>query len=150
MPELRPGMFTEIFAKALEKANEMDRRALGLVAAAAERQAKVNANGGSHKLGTPTPAQKGSGPATISGTLRRSITHTQVERDGLGWKSNVGMTGNVYAPYNSRTPSSKYGYYLETVWNYPFLKPACTFAMRVAGPVIWQSQFRSGGSWRVL
>ena len=150
MPELRPGMFTKIFAEALAKANEMDRKALGLVAAAAERQAKVNATGGAHKLGTPTPASKGSGPAIISGTLRRSITHTEVTRDGLGWKSTVGMTGNVYAPYNSRTPSSLYAFYLETVWGYPFLQPACQFAMKVAGPAIWQAQFRGGGSWRVL
>ncbi len=149
MPELRPGMFTEIFGKALELANERDRKALAIVAAAAERQAKVNALGGTHKLGTPTPAHKGSGPALISGTLRRSITHTPVERDGLGWKSKVGMAGGVFAPYNARTPASLYAYYLETVWDYPFLKPACRFAMQVAGPAIWKSSFGSA-NWKVL
>ena len=160
MPELRPGMFTEIFAKALEVANEKDRKALGLVAAAAERQAKVNAtgNGANTTLGRDAKGKfrsvrgnhtPGTGPSVVSGTLRRSITHKPVERDGLGWKSVVGMTAGTYPPYSSRTPASLYAYYLETQMDYPFLKPACQFAMKVAGPAIWQASFRSA-NWKVL
>ena len=149
MPELRPGMFTKIFAEAWAKAEERDRRALTLVTVAAERQAKINASSGSHKLGTRTPAVRGTGPAIISGTLRRAITHTQVERDGLGWRTKVGMAGGVYAPYNHETPASLYAHYLETVWDYPFLMPAARFAMRVAGPALWKASFRTA-NWKVI
>ena len=66
--------------------------ALGQVALAVERQAKLNAvEGGTHKRGTKTPATPGSGPARITGALQRSI-HTEI-RKGFGtYEASVGPT----------------------------------------------------------
>ena len=44
-----------------------------------EAAAKRNVgSGGAHKAGTPTPARRGSGPAVITGDLRRAVTHEMV------------------------------------------------------------------------
>ena len=147
MGELRPGTFTRLFAEVEREAQLKTRRVLTGVALAVERQAKVNASVGAHKRGTKTPASPGTGPAVISGTLRRSITHSPVVFTGGGWETKVGTAVGFTPPYG-RTPASKYGLYLETGLKngstFPFLKPAADFGMRVVAPQLYQTAFRVG------
>lgn len=133
--ELRPGVFTEIFAKVAAETEAKTKRALTATGLAIEREAKLNVGrGGTHKYGTPTPASPGGPPALISGTLRRSVTHTPVTRGSGGWSMKIGTAVGVYPPYGKgkRTASSRYGYFLETgVRNgamYPWLLPAANKA----------------------
>lgn len=123
------------------------RRVLTQLALAVERQAKINASVGAHKRGTKTPASPGTGPAVISGTLRRSLTHSPVVFTGGGWETKVGTAVGFTPPYG-RTPSNKYGFYLETGLKngsvYPFLKPAYDFGVRVVAPQLYQAVFRPG------
>lgn len=75
-----------------------------------EANAKRRAGeGGRHKLGTPTPATPGNGPAVITGNLRRSI-HTRVTKSAFGV---LGMVG----------PSAIYGRRVELEYGYPYMKP---------------------------
>jgi len=145
--ELRPGTFTRLFAEVEREALMKTRRVLTGIALAVERQAKINASVGAHKRGTRTPASPGTGPAVISGTLRRSITHSPAVFTGRGWEVRVGTAVGFTPPYG-RTPSNKYGYYLETGLKdgatYPFLKPAADFGMRVVAPQLYQVAFRTG------
>lgn len=147
MAELRPGLFTELFAEINRDAQVKARRLLTQLALAIERQAKVNASSGAHKRGTPTPAQPGSGPAVISGTLRRSLTHSPIIFTGGGWETKVGTATGFTPPYG-RTPSNQYGLYLETGLRngstYPFLKPAFDFGVRIVAPQLYQATFRPG------
>ena len=147
MAELRPGVFLRLFTEIDREAQLKARRALTGIALAVERQAKINASNGAHKRNTPTPARPGAGPAVISGTLRRSITHSPVIYTGRGWETKVG-TGVGFTPPYGRTPSSKYGLYLETGLKngavYPFLGPAVQFGMRVVAPQLYQAAFRVG------
>ena len=126
--ELAPGLIGELFAQLGVKTELAIREALEPLALAVERQAKINASSGEHARNTPTPAHPGSGPARISGTLVRSITHSEVTRGITGWEVRVGVASGLYAPYNRHTPSSRYGYYLETGLrngrSYPWLAPA--------------------------
>lgn len=67
--------------------------------------------GGRHKKGTPTPAQQGSGPAVISGTLGRSIRVGKIVGfSATGWEGEVG-------------PTAVYGRRVELDYNYPFAEP---------------------------
>lgn len=147
MTELRPGAFTRIFAEVEREAQVKARRVLTGIALAVERQAKINASVGAHKRGTKTPASPGTGPAVISGTLRRSITHSPIVFTGGGWETKVGTGVGLTPPYG-RTPASKYGFYLETGLKngtvYPFLGPAVTFGRRVVAPQLYQAVFRAG------
>lgn len=147
MTELRPGLFTELFAEINRDAQVKSRRVVTQLALAIERQAKVNASSGAHKRNTPTPARPGSGPAVISGTLRRSITHSPVVFTGGGWETKVG-TGVGFTPPYGRTPANRYGLYLETGLRngstYPFLKPAFDFGVRIVAPQLYQAVFRPG------
>ncbi|MFF0409054.1 hypothetical protein ACFYUY_01290 [Kitasatospora sp. NPDC004745] len=146
MPELRPGVFTELFTAIGAAAEVKAREALLQLGDAVERQAKINASSGSHAHGTRTPARPGSGPAVVSGTLRRSITRTTPVRVATGWELKVGtMPGQV--PSYGRTASSRYGLYLETGLRngavYPFLSPAVRFVRAVVLPQVVQTVFRS-------
>lgn len=140
-------MFLRLFAEIDAEAKLKSRRVLTQLALAVERQAKINASVGSHTRRTRTPAQPGTGPAVISGTLRRSITHSPIIFTGAGWETKVG-TGVGFTPPYGRTPANKYGFYLETGLKngstYPFLKPAATFGIRVVAPVLFQAAFRTG------
>jgi len=150
---LRPGVFTELFGKMAVQAQSRTPMALDIVALAAEKQAKINASTGSHPYGTPTPASLGTGPAQISGTLVRSIPHTTPVPFGMGWSAKVGTAAGMYPVYRtmaggvvkSRTPSSKYGYYLETGLRngtrYPFLEYAAGFAMRQVAAMVFKEWF---------
>lgn len=111
------------FYETLEKrVAEVDAATAGFVtegAHAIERQAKINASSGRHQAGTPTPATPGSGPAIISGTLRRSIHVEGPQRLGLG--SFSAMVG----------PSVIYGRRVELEYDYPYLGPAVKFVSNV-------------------
>lgn len=128
--ELKVGVIRELMTRTAMVAEENTRRALTTTALAIEREAKINAGrGGSHKYGTKTPARRGGPPAIISGTLRRSVTHTPVTRAFTGWETRVGVVGGVYPPYGrKKTASSRYGWYLETGLRngavYPWFTPA--------------------------
>jgi hypothetical protein len=128
--ELAPGVFTRLFTQAGATVIVKIPLALAPVALAIETEAKRNASQGSHAYGTPTPARPGAGPARISGTLVRSITHSNPTVGIAGGVSiRVGPEGGLYSPHNRRTPSSRYGYYLEKGMlrngnAYPFLGPA--------------------------
>lgn len=140
--ELLPGVFTEMFTTMAAKTLVKVGAALEPVALAVETEAKRNASQGEHAYGTPTPARPGSGPARISGTLVRSITHDSPRPSGVGAVSiRVGPAGGLFSPHNRRTPSSRYGLYLETGLRngstYPFLKPA----LRKVGPPTARAAF---------
>jgi hypothetical protein len=129
--EIRPGVFGALFGRLAAKSEAAGPMMLTPLALAIERQAKLNLGQSSHPYGTPTPAFAGGPPAMISGTGRRSITHTRPTPTGGGWESRVGVATGFYPPYGrgKRTPSSKYLYYLETGNTrngaaYPFLIPA--------------------------
>lgn len=147
VPELRPGEFTAIFAKLSAEGEIRGRIALEPLANAVEKQAKINASSGRHAYGTPTPAHPGSGPAVISGNLRRSITHSPIVQVGTGWETKVG-TGVGFTPPYGRTPANRYGFYLETGLRngskYPFLVPAFHFAVRIAAPTIYAAAYGTG------
>lgn len=151
MGELQPDTFPKFFT-ALEAGTRVRARsALTRLAFVVEKQAKINARVGSHKYGTPTPARPGTGPAVISGTLRRSITHTPVVRVGNDYECRIGMGVGFHPPYgNGRTPSSLYAYYLETGLRggakYPFLLPAYRFAVGVPAGLIYREAFGDGWS----
>lgn len=147
--ELAPGVFTSMFTKAAAEVLVKIPLALTPVALAIENEAKRNASQGSHAYGTKTPARPGGGPARISGTLVRSITHSNPTVSVTGGISiRVGPEGGLYSPHNRRTPSSKYGYYLETGLRngsvYPFLKPAFHKVGPEAARVSFAAVFRGG------
>lgn len=143
--EMAPGLVTKLFAELGIKAELAMKEALKPLALAVERQAKINASSGEHLRRTPTPAHPGSGPARISGTLVRSITHSEVTRGVTGWEVRVGPAGGLYPDYNRHTPSSKYGYYLETGLRdgrrYPWLVPALHMVNHVSVYSIFASAF---------
>lgn len=131
--ELRPGEFTRLFGQIGVIAEKNTRETLTAAALRIEREAKLNlARAGTHKYGTPTPASPGGPPALVSGTLRRSVTHTPIRLASVGiWETRVGLAAGVFPPYprsGRRTQSSKYGFYLETGLRngatYPWLLPA--------------------------
>lgn len=150
MQELRPGVFTRVFTEINREGQAKAHTVLSQLANAIERQAKINASVGAHKRGTPTPASPGTGPAVISGTLRRSITHTPVVWAGGGWETKVGTATGFTPPYG-RTPANRYGLILEKEGlrngaTYPFLLPAYRFGIVHVAPALFQKVFRPG--WR--
>jgi hypothetical protein len=148
--ELEPGDFTALFSRLGDLGVRQMGKALTALALVAEKQAKINVSTGSHRYGARTPARPGAGPAVVSGTLRRSITHDRVSRGGDGtWVTRVGPAKGFFPPYPyhsrsggapRRTSADRYGLYLETGLRngakYPWLKPAAEFAVRTAEPVI--------------
>jgi hypothetical protein len=145
---LKPGVGRALFARVAAEGKARGRLALTPLALAIERQAKINANGGSHKRGTPTPARPGSGPAIISGTGRRAITHTPVVRFPYGWLCRVGMGVGFYPPYG-KTPANEYMSYLERAQTrngtaYPFLEPAFLFGVRFVAPHLYHDAYGKG------
>lgn len=150
--ELKPGVMTAVFSRLAVEGNTRTRVALGPLALLIEKQAKINASSGSHPYGTPTPASPGAGPAIISGTLRRSITHSPIRAIADGWETRVGTGIGSFPPYGgaNRQPANKYGYYLEIEGlrngdKYPFLIPAFQFAMGVPAMLIYNEVY--GRTW---
>lgn len=152
--EATPEVWTALFVRLAVEGNTRTRFALEPIAQAIEKQAKTNASSGAHAYGTPTPAFPGSGPAVISGTLRRSLTHSPIRAEGGGWVTEVGTGIGLYPPYGSRkTPANKYGYILEIQGlrngvTYPFLVPAFKFIMGFPAKVIYDQIY--GASWSHL
>lgn len=151
--EVRAGTFAKIMTEIEVGTRVRCRVALMQLALVVEKQAKINARVGSHKYGTPTPARPGTGPSTISGNLRRSITHSAITRTGDSYSILVGTAVGFFPNYGngaSRTPANKYGYYLEKGLKngskYPFLIPAFKFAIGVPAQLIYQDAFGSGWS----
>lgn len=146
--EMAPGVFEALFGKLAVSAEVRMPLALERVSVAVETEAKTNASNGEHAIRTKTPARPGSGPARISGTLVRSITHSTPKFTGAGWESRVGVAGGMYAPYNRRTTSGKYGYYLETGLKngstFPFLKPAFHKTARETAELAFAVAFGAG------
>jgi hypothetical protein len=144
-------VLTALFTRLAAEGEVRGRVALAPVALAVERQAKINASTGQHRYGTPTPAWPGSGPARISGTLVRSITHSDVHRTATGWEVLVGTATGLYPTYSRRTPANKYGRYLEVEGagrsrvRYPFLAPAFHMVVTVSVYVIFREIY--GQSW---
>jgi hypothetical protein len=163
VPELVPGVPTAVFARLSEQGAVKGRLALEPLALAIERQAKINLSGASHPYGTRTTAQPGVGPALVSGTLRRSVTHTPIVPAGIGgWETKVGIARGVYPPYPyrgrgggtpKRTPSSRYGAYLERGLRngatYPWLIPAFRFGVEIAAPTIYREIYGPTGWKRI-
>lgn len=150
MTELRPGVFTAGFTKLIVEGDTRTQLALKPLAQAVERQARINASVGRHKYGTKTPARPGTGPAVISGNLKRSVGHTPVERTFDGWQTKVGPRLGFAPPYGKHpTPASVYGYYLETGLRngstYPWLKPAAEFACKISAVTIFTKLY--GANW---
>lgn len=149
--ELRPGVMTAVFSRLAVEGNTRSRVALEPLALLIEKQAKINASSGAHAYGTPTPAFPGTGPAIISGTLRRAITHSPITFVADGWETRVGTGIGSFPPYggSKRQPANKYGYYLETGLRngstYPFLGPAFKFAMGVPATLIYNEVY--GRTW---
>lgn len=150
VPELRPGVLARLFTEVDRAAQLKTRTVLSRLADAVERQAKINASSGAHAYGTRTPARPGTGPAVISGTLRRSLTHAAVTFTGGAWESRVGTAPGFTPPYGrARTPANMYGLYLEKGMlrngaAYPFLLPAFQFGVRQVAPQLYQAVFRPG------
>jgi hypothetical protein len=157
MPKLEPGVFTEIFDAVAAEAQVRSQRAVTMMTLVTERQAKINASNGSHAVNTPTPAIPGQGPAVVSGTLRRTISHTPTVAFLGGYTAMVGMVPGFWPPYafpkhhykpHPKPPadSAKYAFYLETGdWGrtYPFMGPALEFCRAVAAPVILREVFNA-------
>lgn len=149
--ELKPGVMTAVFSRLAVEGNTRTRVALEPLALLIEKQAKINASSGSHPYGTPTPASPGTGPAIISSTLRRSITHSPIRVIADGWETRVGMGIGSYPGYGrGLVPANKYGYYLEIEGlrngdKYPFLIPAFQFAMGVPAMLIYNEVY--GRTW---
>lgn len=146
--ELKPGAFAAVFESLARQAEPKGPRALTALANVIERQAKINASTGAHRYGTPTPASPGTGPAVISGNLRRSLTHTPLKLVGPSiWETRVGTGVGFYPSYGgrSRTPANKYGYYLEKGLKngstYPFLEPAFRYAVGAPARAIYESVY---------
>lgn len=145
--EVRPGVWAEVFGAIDAQAKVKGSKLLELIALALEKQAKINASVGSHGYGTPTPARAGTGPAVISGTLRRSITHEPVRMLGPGhYQTRVGTGVGAYPSYgshSSRTPANKYGYYLEhglkNGSTFPFLVPAFRHVTTTGASAIYRA-----------
>lgn len=154
--ELASGVLAAVFNRIGTEADLRTRAAIVPVADLIVKQARINASVGKHRYGTKTPAWPGTGPAQISGTLYRSITRTAVTWTALGWEVRVGIAANQYPSYGTRrskTPSSKYGLYLETGLRngskYPFLEPAFLFV--VNGPARWiYDEMYGVGGWMRL
>jgi hypothetical protein len=100
------------------KAEQAGFYALGQVALAVEREAKLNAaQGGTHARGVKTSAVPGSGPARVTGALQRSI-HTEV-RKGFGtYEADVFPTMVYSRAVELGLPKWGPGV------NYPYLIPA--------------------------
>lgn len=145
--EYKPGMFAEMGFKLGAEADRRTRIALEPLANLVERQAKINASNGAHKLGTPTPARRGEGPAVISGNLRRSITHSPITKVSDAWETKVGTAIGFPSPYGKNTPASQYGLTLETILNFPFLLPAFKFAVGVPAQGLYEEAY--GAGWNI-
>lgn len=149
MALLEPGVPTAMFGKLDAEFQLRGRIALTGVADAIVRQAKINANGGKHAFGTPTPAVPGTGPAIISRTLVKSLDRSVVTRQVFGYLCQVGTAANQFPSYpvkRQEKASSKYGYILELTGcrdgtRYPFLYAAAKFGFDHVAPILYTEKY---------
>lgn len=103
--------------KSVDKYEQAAQYGLGMAALALEREAKLNANTGTHKRGEGHIQGTGPGPNVVTGTLRRSIT-TEI-RYGFGsYIATVGPTVEYARAVELGSPKWKSGV------RYPYLIPA--------------------------
>ena len=128
---LEPGVVDGILARVTLTHRLRSVEAMTALAQMVEKEAKLNASNGEHRRGTPSPARPGSGPAVVSGDLRRSITHTKVTPTRM-W-SKVGpdeMPHRTYGRARRGLTNGRLGRILEVDGirangdRYPFLLPA--------------------------
>ena len=160
VPVWEPGYLTARFAAIEGSASLRARSGLAELARAIESGAKAELSKTTHPYGKPTAASPGSPPSLVSGTLRRSVTHSAVAMVGPGeWETKVGTGAGFYPPVHhtfrarraaahANTPSSQYGKYLETGLRngatYPWLKPVFDAAL-FSLPTIMRTEFRTLG-----
>lgn len=101
-----------------KKVNDAARYAIGMAAAAVERQAKKNANTGTHPRGAGHIPGTGPGPNVQTGNLRRSIySQTKIGFEG-SYIAEVGATMVYARAVEMGHPKWKPGV------KYPYLVPA--------------------------
>lgn len=131
MPQFTPGNVVVGFARMQGRADRDMAQLMTGLAAAGERQAKINASTGAHPRNTPTPATRYvTGPAVITGNLRRNITHTRAQQIRPHvWRVTVGTArGADYSQYVAEL-------------GYRYLEPAAQFVMRVVAPTAVRLRF---------
>ena len=149
--ELLPGVLTQVFARVLVEAQERARLGLEEVGKLVHERAVQSVSARSHPYRTATPASRGGPPAMISGTLSKSLTVTPATPSAQGWQVKVGTAPGMYPACNHRTPSSKYGYYLEVAGagkshvRYPFLAAAAHAVAEPAAYTVFKALF--AGPW---
>ena len=101
-----------------KKMNDAARYAIGMAAATVERQAKKNANTGTHPRGAGHIPGTGPGPNVVTGNLRRSIYSQTKIGFGSSYIGEVGATMVYSRAVEMGLPSWKSGV------KYPYLVPA--------------------------
>lgn len=151
--ELTPQAMVAVFTRIAGQADSRRRIAIGAIADAVVRAAKEDLALNTHTYKTKTTATPGGPPALVSGNLRRSVVRTPVTLGSLGWETTVGVAAGFYPLYGDKrgkTPSSKYGLYLETGLRngskYPWLLPAYERVRDSIAPGIVATVFTAGWS----
>jgi hypothetical protein len=101
-----------------KKVNDAARFAIGMAAAEVERQAKKNANTGTHRRGTPRIPGTGPGPNVMTGNLRRSIYSQTKIGFGSVYVAEVGASMVYARAVEMGLPTWKSGV------KYPYMVPA--------------------------
>jgi hypothetical protein len=101
-----------------KKVNDAARFAIGMAAAAVERQAKKNANTGTHKRGQGHIPGTGPGPNVVTGNLRRSIYSQTKIGFGSLYVAEVGASMVYARAVEMGLPTWKSGV------KYPYMVPA--------------------------
>jgi hypothetical protein len=101
-----------------KKVNDAARYAIGMAAASVERQAKKNANTGTHPRGQGHIPGTGPGPNVVTGNLRRSIFSRSKVGFGNSYVAEVGASMVYARAVEMGLPEWKSGV------KYPYLVPA--------------------------
>jgi hypothetical protein len=101
-----------------KKVGDAARFAIGMAAAEVERQAKKNANTGTHPRGTPRVPGTGPGPNVVTGNLRRSIYSQTKVGFGSVYVAEVGASMIYARAVEMGLPTWKSGV------KYPYMVPA--------------------------
>jgi hypothetical protein len=118
LPQVLAGL--SVFERNMERAGEL---ALTQAALAVERQARLNANTGTHPRGQGHTPGTGPGPNKVTGTLQRSI-NTEV-RYGFGsYVATVGPSVEYARAVELGSPRWKSGV------RYPFLSTAVGYMVK--------------------
>jgi hypothetical protein len=110
--------FLAAFGKTQVEMNNAARFAIGMAAAEVERQAKKNANTGTHKRGQGHIPGTGPGPNVVTGNLRRSIYSQTKIGFGSSYVAEVGASMVYARAVELGLPEWKSGV------KYPYLAPA--------------------------